>query len=116
VPRVASLEAFHRAVGEFVVEDLGLVIEPAALAAAGRSLDSGGLLLLGEVHGVRENPLVIRSVMRAFGPGGCWPAPQTTVRLHEDNGQFVLDLPMAMEAVVPQRPQSSSPPATRETC
>jgi hypothetical protein len=54
-------------VEEFVVEDLGLVAEPAALAAAGRSLDSCGLLLLGEVHGVRENPLVIRALMQAFG-------------------------------------------------
>ena len=52
---------------EFAVEDLGVVIEPAALAAAGRSLDSAGLLLLGEVHGVRENPLLIRALMRAFG-------------------------------------------------
>lgn len=67
MPCVASLDAFHRAVDEFVVEDLGLVVEPAALAAAGRSLDSCGLLLLGEMHGVRENPLVIRALMQAFG-------------------------------------------------
>ena len=67
VPCVASLDAFHRAVAEFVVEDLDLVIEPAALAAAGRSLDSSGLLLLGEMHGVRENPLLIRALIQAFG-------------------------------------------------
>jgi hypothetical protein len=67
VPCVASLDAFHRAVAGFVVEDLGLVIEPAALAAAGRSLDSSGLLLLGEMHGVQENPLLIRALMQAFG-------------------------------------------------
>jgi hypothetical protein len=54
-------------VDEFVVEDLGLVVEPAALAAAGRSLDSCGLLLLGEMHGVRENPLLIRALMQALG-------------------------------------------------
>ena len=30
-------------------------------------LDSAGLLLLGEVHGVRENPLLIRALMKAFG-------------------------------------------------
>ncbi len=51
----------------FAVEDPGLVIEPAALAAARRSLDSSGLLLLGEMHGVRENPLLIRALMQAFG-------------------------------------------------
>ena len=50
-----------------MVEDLGLMIEPAALAGAGRSLDSAGLLLLGEMHGVRENPLLIRALMQAFG-------------------------------------------------
>jgi hypothetical protein len=54
-------------VGEFAVIDPGLVIEPPALAAARRSLDSAGLLLLGETHGVRENPLLIRALMRAFG-------------------------------------------------
>jgi hypothetical protein len=67
VPSVASLDAFHRAIAEFVVIDLDLVIERRALAAARRSLDSAGLLLLGEVHGVRENPLVIRTLMKAFG-------------------------------------------------
>jgi hypothetical protein len=40
-----------------VVEDVDLVTGPAALAAARRSLNDSGLLLLGEVHGVRENPL-----------------------------------------------------------
>jgi hypothetical protein len=67
VPCVASLDAFHRAVAEFVVSDLDLAIEPPALTAARRSLDSSGLLLLGEVHGVRENPLLIRALMQAFG-------------------------------------------------
>ena len=42
-------------------------MEPAALTAAWRSLDSSGLLLLGEVHGARENPLPIRALMQVFG-------------------------------------------------
>jgi hypothetical protein len=67
VPCVASLDALHRAVAEFALPDLDLVIEPPARAAARRSLDSSGLLLLGEVHGVRENPLLIRALMQAFG-------------------------------------------------
>ena len=67
MPSVASLDALHRAVAEFGVTDPGLVIEPPALAAARRSLDSSGLLLLGETHGVRENPLLIRALMLAFG-------------------------------------------------
>jgi hypothetical protein len=61
------LDAFHNAVAEFAVADLGLVIEPQALAAARRSLDSSGLLLLGEMHGVRENPLLIRALMQVLG-------------------------------------------------
>jgi hypothetical protein len=67
VPCVTSLDALHRAVAEFAVTDPGLVIEPPARAAAQRSLDSAGLLLLGETHGVRENPLLIRALMQAFG-------------------------------------------------
>jgi hypothetical protein len=67
VPCVASLDTLHRAVADFAVTDLGLVIEPPALAAARRSLDSAGLLLLGEIHGVQENPLLIRALMQAFG-------------------------------------------------
>jgi hypothetical protein len=70
VPCVDSLEALHRAVARFTVEDLGLVIEPRALAAARRSLDESGLLLLGEVHGAWENPLAIRAVMEALGLTG----------------------------------------------
>ena len=50
-----------------MVTDLDLVIEPPALAAARQSLDSSGLLLLGEIHGVRENPLLIRALMNALG-------------------------------------------------
>ena len=60
------MAALHRAVARFVVTDLDLVIEPPALAAARQSLDSSGLLLLGEIHGVRENPLLIHALMNAF--------------------------------------------------
>ena len=64
---MTSLDTLHRAVAGFAVTDPGLVIEPPALAAARRSLDSAGLLLLGETHGVRENPLLIRALMQTFG-------------------------------------------------
>ena len=67
MPSGASLDALHRAVAECAVTDLDLVIEPLALSAARQSLDSSGLLLLGEIHGVRENPLLVRALMEAFG-------------------------------------------------
>jgi hypothetical protein len=67
VPCVTSLDTLHRAVAEFAITGPGLVIDPLARAAARRSLDSAGLLLLGEVHGVRENPLLMRALMQEFG-------------------------------------------------
>jgi erythromycin esterase-like protein len=77
VPSVTSLEELHHAAAAFTVADAGLVIEAAALEAARRSLEASGLLLLGEVHGVRENPLIIRALMLALGLNGLaleWPA------------------------------------------
>jgi hypothetical protein len=67
VPCVTSVEALVQAAAEFAVVGLGLVTEPAAAAAAQRSLDDSGLLLLGEMHGARENPLLARALMQAFG-------------------------------------------------
>jgi hypothetical protein len=61
------LEAFLQAAAEFVVADLDLQAEPSAAVAAQRSLDDCGLLLLGEVHGVKENPLLIRALLQMFG-------------------------------------------------
>jgi hypothetical protein len=66
MPTVASLEALERAAAEFEIGDTRLVIEPPALTEVQRSLESSGLLLLGEVHGARENPLVIRALMMAL--------------------------------------------------
>jgi hypothetical protein len=77
VPDVDSMEAFLQAAAEFVIADLELQAEPSAAAAAQRSLDDTGLLLLGEVHGVRENPLLIRALMQMFGLTSLaleWPA------------------------------------------
>lgn len=61
------MDAFHKAVAEFAFADLGLVIEPQALVAGRRSLDFSALLLPGEMHGVRENPLLIRALMQVLG-------------------------------------------------
>jgi hypothetical protein len=77
MPGVASLEAFQRAVNEFDITSYRLTIDPAALAAARQSLDQSGLLLLGEVHGVRQNPLIVRALMVALDMTGLaleWPA------------------------------------------
>src|SRR5438067_7342408 len=91
------MDAFLRAAAEFVVADLELEAEPSAVSAARRSLDDSGLLLLGEVHGVRENPLLIRALMQAFGLTSLaleWPddlAPAVAAFLA---GQTLADHPM----------------------
>ena len=77
MPGVNSLEVFQQDVNEFDVTSLRLTIDPAALAAARQSLDQSGLLLLGEVHGVRQNPLLARALMAALEVTGLaleWPA------------------------------------------
>jgi len=77
MPGVNSIEVFQQAVNEFDVTALRLTIDPAALAAARQSLDESGLLLLGEVHGVRQNPLLARALMAALEVTGLaleWPA------------------------------------------
>jgi hypothetical protein len=77
MPGVASLEAFQRAVNDFDITAFRVSIDPAALAAARQSLDQSGLLLLGEVHGVRQNALIARALMVALDMSGLaleWPA------------------------------------------
>ena len=70
VPCVSTVGELERAAADFAVTDLGLEIEPPALAAARSSVEESGFLLLGEVHGVRENPLVIRALMQVLGLSG----------------------------------------------
>lgn len=73
------------------------MIEPSAGAAVRRSLDQSGLLLLGEVHGVRENPLIIRALMQAFGLSGLaleWPGDLTGVISAFAAGGMLSDHPL----------------------
>jgi hypothetical protein len=79
---VETLEALGAAVSRFPAAAPSLEVTAAARAAAGRSLAGSGLLLLGEMHGVSENPLLIRALMAEFGLtslGLEWPAGLTPV-------------------------------------
>lgn len=58
------MEALLQAAADFEVADLDLQAGPPTVVAAQRSLDDCGLLLVGEVHGVKENPLLIRVLIR----------------------------------------------------
>ena len=80
MPSVDSLEALSAAISRFPAAAPGLEVTAEARAAARRSLASSGLLLLGEMHGVRGNPLLIRALMAEFGLtslGLEWPAGLT---------------------------------------
>lgn len=82
MPSVDSLEALTAAVSQFPGTELSLDVSPAAREAAGRSLAGSGLLLLGEMHGVRENPLLIQALMAEFGLTSLaleWPDQLTPV-------------------------------------
>jgi hypothetical protein len=77
MPALASLAEFCQAVTDFPVEGLEVAAEPAARAEAERSVAESGFLLLSEVHGVWENPLIIRALLRSSGLSSLalkWPA------------------------------------------
>ncbi|SDK50321.1 hypothetical protein [Nonomuraea jiangxiensis] len=67
MPGVETMDELSRAVGEFRTDGYVLPVEATALDRARRSLEKAGLLLLGEIRGVRENPLVIQWLMRELG-------------------------------------------------
>jgi hypothetical protein len=66
MPGVGTREELQREIDEVDVEELALDAEPSALNSARRSLEESALVLLGEVHGVRENALIIRALMRSL--------------------------------------------------
>ena len=66
MPAVSTIEELRGAVADFVVTSLDLPFALDAVIAARRSLDEAGLLLLGESHGVAENPLIICDLMHAL--------------------------------------------------
>jgi hypothetical protein len=77
MPGVSTLAALEAAVAAFDPAAPGPRIASAVVAAARASVERCGLILLGEVHGVRQTPLVIRDLLGALGLGRLaleWPA------------------------------------------
>jgi hypothetical protein len=64
---VASATPFIEGVEAFVVEDLPLSVDATAAVRLRAKLAAGGPLLVGERHGVEQNPLVAYTLMRRFG-------------------------------------------------
>jgi hypothetical protein len=62
----------------------------------------------------------VREIRISYGGGGFYnggprqfarrAGPQAMTRLYQHDGELVLDLPLATEAVVPHRPQPPPPP------
>jgi hypothetical protein len=92
MPGIDTIDGLLRAVAEFDTDGFELSVTEAALERAERSIEESGLLLLGEIHGVRENPLVVLGLMRALGLTSLaleWPedlAPQLDLYLAQGGG------------------------------
>ncbi len=77
---IEDLETFRQAVDGFLAETFVVEVDPEADALIRESLDGSGMVLIGEVHGVAENPLVISSLAERFGVGMValeWPVELT---------------------------------------
>jgi hypothetical protein len=70
VPAVDTVEALTAAAQGFGAQRLGLQIDPDAEAAVRKSLQRTGLVLLGEIHGVAQTPVLLDEMITWFGLGG----------------------------------------------
>lgn len=70
MPRVDTIEALRAAVETFDATPLGLHVDPDADAAVRESLRRTGLVLLGEVHGVEQTPVLVAELIAWFGLDG----------------------------------------------
>lgn len=67
---LSTLDELRQAIDRDSVESLPLRVEPDAEAAVRESLKSSGLLLVGECHGVAENPLIASALLEHFNLRG----------------------------------------------
>lgn len=65
--RAAAAARFADAIEAFVVEELPIDVDATAAARLRAKLESGGPILVGERHGVEQNPLVAYTFVRRFG-------------------------------------------------
>jgi len=95
MPAVHDVATLSAAVTAFRPDELRLTVSPDAAEAVRASLGSSGVVLLGEIHGVRENPQISFAVMREFGIGGLaleWPVSATaSVAAWRDGGPLPQD-------------------------
>ena len=63
---LSTLDELRQAIDRYTLESLPLRVEPDAEAAVRESLESSRLLLVGECHGVAENPLIASALLEHF--------------------------------------------------
>jgi hypothetical protein len=76
VPGIEEIEALTAAAQDFDATPLGLRVDSDAEAAVRESLRRTGLVLLGELHGVAQTPVLVEELIAWFGLGGValeWP-------------------------------------------
>ena len=77
MPALRTFQALRDAAGRRPTRNLDVVFDQDAVQLAGRALADSGTLLLGECHGVAENPAIIRALVDRFAIGTValeWPA------------------------------------------
>lgn len=77
MPVLGTFQALREAVQTRTGSAIEVVFDPDAVQLVDRALAEGGTLLLGECHGVAENPAIIRALVDRFAIGTValeWPA------------------------------------------
>ena len=70
MPSVDTIEALNAAAQSFDTTPLGLQVDADAEAAVRESLRRTALVLLGEIHGVAQTPVLLGELIAWFGLGG----------------------------------------------
>jgi hypothetical protein len=99
--RAAAAARFREAVEAFAVEELAVLVDPSADARLRAKAAAGGPILVGERHGIEQNPLVAYTLMRRLGIRVLaleWPR-----ELEPVVGQFLAGGALDLEAMADSR-------------
>jgi hypothetical protein len=98
-PALRDFSTFLAGVETFVVEELPIDIDPAAGDRVRVAVAGGGVVLLGESHGVEQNPLIIATLVRTFGL--CSLGLEWDVELQPVVDDFLAGRPLDVAALAP---------------
>lgn len=88
-------EAFRRAIEATTIQELPTIIDQRLLNKLKATVQRTGLVLLGEIHGVQENPLIIYTLIKHLGCRGLaleWRGSlKSVVQAFIETGQLAYD-------------------------